>query len=450
MTRWLDRLEINSAVLFGIAAKLWSMATGPITLLLIASHFSLVVQGYYYTFSSLLALQVFVELGMGTVIVQFASHEWAHLSMSEGGEAVGSTEALSRLGSLAKVAMCWFSTGGILLAGGLILMGQYFFRDESPSNVAWVWPWITLCIVTASNLMLLPAWALLEGCNQVQQVYRFRFVNSVLVTLTTWAAVLFDAQLWTAPAAAITGMIWSMVFLTGRYRRFLLQVLRQPDGPGISWRDEIWPMQWKIALSWLSGYLAFSLFTPVLFHFHGPAAAGQFGMTWNLVMAVAAVSSTWVNTRAPQFGVLIAHGNYSELDELFFRLTRISIGLALCGATVLWIVVYQLNVWEHPLATRLLSPLPTGMLMLATVLLQVTTPQSVYLRAHKREPFLIPSVIFGTLIALSTYHLGRDYGAMGMAAGYLALQMIAVPMLTAIWSHCRRKWHPEESAPHPG
>jgi hypothetical protein len=35
-----------------------------------------VEQGFYYTFGSVLALQVFVKLGLVTVIVQMASHEW--------------------------------------------------------------------------------------------------------------------------------------------------------------------------------------------------------------------------------------------------------------------------------------------------------------------------------------------------------------------------------------
>ena len=38
-------------------------------------------------------------------------------------------------------------------------------------------------------------------------------------------------------------------------------------------------MQWKIAISWTSGYLAFQLFTPLLFRYQNATVAGQMGMT---------------------------------------------------------------------------------------------------------------------------------------------------------------------------
>ena len=44
----------------------------------------------------------------------------------------------------------------------------------------------------------------------------------------------------------------------------------------ISWRKEVFPMQWKIALSFMSGYFVFQLFTPVLFHYQGAEVASQF------------------------------------------------------------------------------------------------------------------------------------------------------------------------------
>src|SRR5688572_3707561 len=76
--------QIDRAVFYVLAGRVWSFASGPITLVLIASQLTPQVQGYYYTFASLVALQGFAELGLGIVIVQFASHEWAFLSLDRG------------------------------------------------------------------------------------------------------------------------------------------------------------------------------------------------------------------------------------------------------------------------------------------------------------------------------------------------------------------------------
>ena len=74
------------------------------TLLVIASYFSPELQGYYYTFNSVLTLQVFVTLGLSAVIVQFAAHEWSKLDLGKRGEIVGDSVALSRLMSLGQIS----------------------------------------------------------------------------------------------------------------------------------------------------------------------------------------------------------------------------------------------------------------------------------------------------------------------------------------------------------
>jgi len=201
-------------------------------------------------------------------------------------------------------------------------------------------------------------------------------------------------------------------------------------------------MQWRIALSWLSGYFVFSLFTPVLFHYHGAVVAGQMGMTWSLVGALSGISSTWVMTKAPRFGMLIAKKEYGRLDRLFFRLTIVSFGVASCGAVAIWTTFYLLYAFDYPLSTRLLPPLPMGMFLLATVLMQISYPQSTYLRAHKREPFVGLSVVSGALIGLSTWLLGSRYAAIGVATGYLAVvALFSIPVGTIIWYRCRARWH---------
>ena len=66
----IQKLQINRATGFGTATMIWRIVAGPISMLIVMANFSTEMQGYYYTFSSLIALQVFVQLGWGVVIVQ--------------------------------------------------------------------------------------------------------------------------------------------------------------------------------------------------------------------------------------------------------------------------------------------------------------------------------------------------------------------------------------------
>src|SRR5450631_2953866 len=80
---------LDRAIGFTILARGWSTLAGVLTVLLIARFLSPSEQGYYYTFSSLVALQVVFELGFAFVILQLAAHERAHLVVAVDGSITG-------------------------------------------------------------------------------------------------------------------------------------------------------------------------------------------------------------------------------------------------------------------------------------------------------------------------------------------------------------------------
>ncbi|MFC1532312.1 lipopolysaccharide biosynthesis protein [Thermodesulfobacteriota bacterium] len=438
----MNRVEVDRAVFFGVLSKVWSIVAGPVTLILIATKFSPELQGYYYTFGSILALQVFVELGLGSIIIQFASHEWAKLSIGEARQITGDSDALSRLTSLAKIITKWYFFGSIFLIFGLGIGGFIFFSSQSTVSFNWQNPWMILCLIAGLNLMLVPIWSLLEGCNMVTDIYTYRFISGISSSFSCWIAIYLDAKLWTAVIVSLVSLLYGILFLFFRFKTFLKNLFfTTPTGARIKWQQEILPLQWRIALSWLSGYFVFNFFTPVLFKYHGPVTAGQMGMTWGLVAALSSIASSWLNPKAPRFGILIAQGDYKKLDILFWRLTKVVVIIAIIGASVIWSLVFILHSLHHPFAIRVLSPLPTSLFLLATIISISTLSFSLYLRAHKKEPLLAVSVISGLLIAISNLILGKHFGATGMAWGYLLVNVLIFPFVILIWSHCRRHWH---------
>lgn len=442
----LRRFEIDRAVFFGLLSRTWGVAAGGVTAILIATYFSPELQGYYYTFTTLLALQVFVELGLGTVAIQFASHEWSKLNLDESGRIVGDRDALSRLISIARVTAAWFLVGGVLVAIGLGVAGYAFFSSSPDHSINWVSPWFLLCAVTGLTIWMVPTWSLLEGCNQVARLYSFRFLQGLLVSVAMWIAILGGAGLWTASISGIVALLCSILFLKRSYWIFFKTLLlSKPDGPQVRWRTDMLPMHWRIAITWMSGYLYFSLFTPVLFKYHGPVTAGQMGMTWIIVGLVGSISISWLSPRVPQFGMLIAQKRFSDLDHLFWKITRIVTLVAFLIAVSIWGGVCLLNVIDYPIAThlasRLLPPVPTGFFLLGQLLLVISAPFSIYLRAHKEEPVMIVSVTAAIFIALATLVLGKYFSATGVSIGYFVVHVFAVPFVFLIWYICRAKWH---------
>lgn len=433
---------------FAITGKIWSLCAGLITTLLIAEFFSPEMQGYYYTFSSVLAFQVFAELGLGTVLTYYASHEWSKLALDRHGRVIGDAGALSRLTSLGWFALRWYVAAGAAMTLVLVIGGFGFFAMAGDQVFPWKAPWIVLCVVAGLTLCVVPIWALLEGCNQVSNVYTYRLIQFVAIGVAAWVAIYLGAGLWVASISGITGLLATMVPIGRRYGGFIRTILlSQPKGPRLNWRTDILPMQWRIALSWVSGYFVFSLFTPVLFHYQGPVVAGQMGMTWALVGALMAVASSWVTPKAPTFGILIAQQKYSELDRQFRRIAAIVLAVTALGALAIWTLVFILNQLHHPFATRLLPPGSTGYLLLATIIVSASLPMATYLRAHKKEPLLALSVTSGLLTGIVVVILGKYYSAEGVAVGYLVVTAALTPFVALIWYRRRDEWHFPRSGP---
>lgn len=439
---FLHKLEIDRAVFWGLLTRMWQTIAVPVTALLVAANFTPELQGYYYAFESLIKLQIFVELGLGAVIVQFASHEWSKLGLDKTGKIVGDTVALSRLVSLASISTRWYLVGSVVLIVGLGIGGHLFFSMSYYSGVYWTTPWVVLCVLTGLTVCLLPVWSLLEGCGQVSGVYFYRFLQGLCAYIAIWLAILAGAKLWAASIFSVAGIFCAGIYLYKNYRNFLrILLFSSRNGPPIGWRSEIWPMQWRIAVSWASGYFTFWLFSPVLFYYHGPVVSGQMGMTWSLVSSLLAVTSVWVLPKAPQFGRLIARGEYKELDALFWRLTKVVMGVAVLGAVAIWALVYLLYALKHPMSSRILPPFPTAFFLLATVIITASLPMSVYLRAHKREPLLFLSAVNGVLITISNLILGKHFSAMGMAVGFFLANLLLFPFIVLVWNRCRMAWH---------
>lgn len=436
------KFGVDRTVLVGILTRLWSISAGLVTLLFIAYKFSPQLQGYYYTFLSIIAFQFLMELGIGNIIIQFASHEWSRLSFDKAGKIIGEREALSRLQSLAQIFFRWYCVTSIVLALGLGICGFFIFSKNQDTNINWILPWFSLCICNGARFCLIPIWSLMEGCNQVLKLYSYRFIQGIFLSVSLWVAILSGTKLWAVVISNAAILICAGVFILYKCKPFLKTLLLSvPVGPRINWRKEILPLQWRITMSWLIGPISFNLFVPVLFRYHGSVIAGQMGMTLYLISVVATMPSSWLNPRVPQFGMLIARKRYKDLDKLFRRTAEFFIAIAMAVAIIVWLTLYILNAVKYPLATRFLPLLPAGIFILAQFLSAITVPFATYLRVHKKEPLLFVSVASGISIGLSTLILGKHYLAIGMAIGFLSNTLIIVPIVFIIWYRCRIEWH---------
>jgi O-antigen/teichoic acid export membrane protein len=439
----LRALGMDGPVAYTILARAVNIVGSTATVLLIARYLTPVEQGYYYTLFSLISLQLVFELGFSFVIQQLAAHECIHLELRADGGVSGDAVAHARLASALQLTLRWYTVAA--LAMGLILapLGMVFFSRHAAgtASVPWQGPWLAAVAASMAGLWCTPFYSFIEGCGQVRAVATMRFGQGLVAYGFAWVPMLLHHGLY-SPAAGIVGQAATgLIFLAAR-RRLLTGLLRHPAlEAAIDWNREVWPFQWRIAVSWMCSYFTAQVFIPILFALRGPAEAGQMGMSLNITSYMTILALAWTSTKITPFGRMIARREFAGLDQLFHRTLGQSmaafalIAVAACGVAALLPAV------APRLAARMVSPRLFAVLVLAAGASCVVQSMATLLRSFKREPFLAQSLV----VALLTLALGAltapRWGNVGAAFSYLAATaVIGLPFAWAIFACARRSY----------
>jgi hypothetical protein len=416
-------LGIDGAVAYTFVGRLVNIVSSVGTVLLIVRFLSPVEQGYYYTLLSLVALQVVFELGFSFVILQLAAHESALLKIYPDGRIEGDSNARSRLASVLQLTVRWYFRAALALAFVLLPVGVLFFsrKVHAGDQVSWMGPWIAAVIAVSGTFLLTPLCSFLEGCNQVRQVARLRMCQAFVVLAMSWATIASGYGLY---ACALVNLGWiaaCLIFLVRR-RRLLISLLRFPvSSMVVSWHEEIWPFQWRIAISWICSYFTMQVFTPILFASRGPLEAGKMGLTLSIVGYIPILALCWVTPKAAPFGRLVKFGQFDELDALFSRTLKQSLVLILLLSAACFAAVLGTRSLLPKIAARMESPTIFALLLLAAVCSFLVQSMAIYLRSFKREPYLVQSLVVSGLTLSCILVAAPRWGSMAIAIIYLGL-----------------------------
>jgi len=434
---------VSWAVVYASLANIASLVIGPITAFLVATHFSLELQGFYYTFGSLLQLRFLADMGLGQTLVQFSSHEWAGLEWDASGKIVGNTANLSRLLSLVRISISWYVALAALLVLGLGVIGYELFQTSGTTTVDWFEPWFVLCILVGLSFVTIPFFSLLQGCGFINDYWFYRLLVQIFSGVILWAAILAGLELWSMAVSVLFTTTWGLFFLSLRHRKFIKALFSKPPSlDRIGWKDQVWPVQWRIAIVWITSTFIAQLLTPLVFRIKGPEVAGRVGLTLSLSMVLYALVSNWIFTKAPVFGHLIAKKQFNELDGLFWHslvMSAVTLILGVVGGTS---VIFIMNAIESPLAQRVVGPLPAAMFLLGSSVAAIGACFGVYLRAHKKEPLTIVYAVT-SLSVLGICYLGlKMFGVLGMAVSYAAVMAVfQLPWVFYAFQKSRHAWH---------
>ncbi len=442
----INLIGLDKTIAYTSSARIIQVIGAVLNLFLISIFLSKEEQGFYYTFGSILAIQVFFELGLNSVLVQFVSHEVAHLKFDPLSlKFSGSEYHLSRLSSLLLLVIKIFSKLSIALFLILNILGYLFFKyySEVSLNINWHLPWVLICTSTALMLSIDAIIGYLQGLGFVEKISKIIFFQQ-LTLIPISALILYNGGgLW---ALGITNLCSVLILFISLFLTDLFKILRNIKynlvQVYVSYKNEIFPFQWKIALSWISGYFIFQLMNPVLFAIEGPVIAGKMGMTLTALNGISSLSMSWITTKIPKMSGLVATEQYDKLDLIFNKTVN---KLLIVNFILLSVFIAFVHILEIPTFLKFDRFLPFKYILALSVVTfsnQLIFSWATYLRCHKKEPFLINSLVGGILCGFSTFYFGNKYGIDGVVYGYTALTiLIGLPWAFITYSLNKSKWH---------
>jgi hypothetical protein len=442
--RWLREIAGDAGVRATAASRIIALAGAPVTLYLAATRLPPDEQGWYFVAINIVAFAQFCELGLGTIIVQFASHEWPRLRWGDDGGLEGDSSARDSIAALLFTSTRWFAAAAIVLLiiagiGGALILGG----NLDGSRLAFAVSWCGFVALTALYLLAIPFICVSEGCGDLLAVQRMRAWQAAAILLALWTGIVASGPLTAASLAAAAQFLVAVAWLLGRHRG-LLRVSRTPPAllpEGVKqiahrYRTE----QARSALLWIALWVTPQLLAPVLLRTRGGDEAGRLGVTLAVATAPLTLAIAWLHGRYPSFGAMVAEGKTREFDALARRATVEAASVFVATCVLLTGIVLLLPHLLPSFAMRFLAPVSLLALMAGNFGGLLLQAMAGWLRAFRDEGIAAPIVGGAVAVVVSSAVAGTLGGAQPMAGVFAGSSLfVAVPLAGAYFLRVRRE-----------
>lgn len=172
------KFGFDKAIIFTSSANILRAFGSIVSVILVIKYLTGVEQGFYYTFGSIVAIQIFFELGLNGIITQYVAHEVSNLKWENESTLDGEPMYLSRLSSLLHFSVKWYLFFASILLIALVTVGLIFFNryDTTSGGVRWAAPWLLLAFGTSFNLIFSPIIAFIQGLGKVKEIAKILLI----------------------------------------------------------------------------------------------------------------------------------------------------------------------------------------------------------------------------------------------------------------------------------
>jgi hypothetical protein len=425
---------------FIIGYRLWQGLAGLITALLAVYFLSAEQQGWYFTFMSLAALYSIFEMGLSLVVVQVIAKLFLDIRWGVCGEIIGRNR-VQLLAILQSGLRVYFVLAGLFIVCSLIV-GWWMFRHASIGTaeaVRWKLPWLGLVILTASSMILLFFWAILEGAGKLLEVYRLRLYLAVAGSVLCWLILSMGGFLWATLAIPLIGTIFGIGWMSLYQKKILSMALSRDPTAMNYWNREVWPLQWRVGIYWISIFMMSQLVTPILFLSQGAIIAGQMGLSLTIAHMVGIIAQACIARCVPDMTQAVARHDWPRLDAIFRKNFRNSIIIFFASIVPVVILYWAAGDWGF--SKRLLPWQEMVGLMVFVFSYHLHNAWAAQLRSFHKEPLGGTFLVGAGLILLGSVMIVDRFSAAGAVIIMVVVQAIFIlPTSWWIWRRCNQQW----------
>lgn len=412
---------IDRAVVWTAGGRFASSAGGIVTVGFVVLTLNSTEQGMFFAFLSMIAAQSLVELGFSTVAIQRISQ--AHADVRTANSTEERALQQGRLSDFVRWVTRWYVMIAVVL---LIILGPLglvmLSRGDGLTSEEWMPQWLGLALATAIWLAVMGRTVAIEGLGQVREVSKSRAAGSMARALVIIGALVLGGGLWAPAVATIVSAATMYLFTDFTIARAVMMKSSVYRNSISFWRD-IWPFQWKISLSWASGFFIFNYMTLALVAERGLIEAGQFGIANSAAGGISALASSVISPKQAVWADWARRKEFSVMDQSLFSTVLVACLAAAVMSAIFFITLLFLMKWLPSLGSRFPSNATVLMLLGAAIVNQVVFSLATYLRAHGSEPYLISSLVFG-LCMLVFAHPAAASGIEAVVGLYFAMTII--------------------------
>ncbi len=438
-------VKLNKAHIYTGINQLSRALSIILMIVLVPLFLSKAEQGYWFSFMSLSALMIIADSGFSIIILQFAAHEFAFLHFDEAGGLKGDAYHLKRLGSFFLFCLKWLA-GVAVAALPLITAVGICVMSSRAAESNWLPPW--LLYIFGSTIAFINNGLLFffEGCDSVSKSQKLRAKVNIVMIAILCVSLSSGLKLYSLAVSVSISSLLGLILLCRAYGPAISSLLSNAKGFSHPWRKEFLPLLGRYSLSWASGYFIFQMYTPIMFHYAGPVEAGKIGISITLWSGVLSLSNIWLYVVTPKLNIHISKKKWFELDYLFFRNLILSGTTFLIGIAVIFSLL-EFSKGHFSLADRFLNPVSMLILASGWCLQLIVNGLAIYLRAHKEEPLVVPSIVSAAYVIITTYFAARYLPPEYFFLGFLSSYLWGLPWIISIFNKKRLNGHRSEQQP---